>query len=92
MHTSPSLITQQSSASNANTSPGKTNLTRGVAIEGKVVGGTAGKTSDLVLVGQGLNAGTENSGGHLALESQKVGGKTSNVGSSHGGTRDGVLR
>lgn len=62
-----------------------------VAVEGKVVLGAGGNTADLGLEGKGLDAGSESSRGLLALESQEVGSETSNVGSSHGGTGDGVL-
>lgn len=67
------------------------NLTRGVAVEGKLVESSAGETSDLVLVGQSNDAGTESSGGLIALEGEEVGSETGNVGGSHGGSRDGVL-
>lgn len=67
-------------------------LTTGVTVEGELVLGTRRKTSDLVLQRQGSETGGEGSRGLLALETKDVGGKTSNVGSSHGGTRDGVLR
>jgi hypothetical protein len=75
-----------------NTSLAKTgNLTRGVAVEGKLVESAAGETGDLALVGQSNDAGTESSGGLLALEGEEVGSKTGNVGGSHRGSRDGVL-
>jgi hypothetical protein len=67
------------------------NLTRGVAVEGKLVGSSAREASDLALVGQSNNAGTESSRGLLALEAEEIGSETSNVGGSHGGSRDGVL-
>jgi hypothetical protein len=66
-------------------------LTAGVAVESKVVLGARRKTGDLVLGGKGLEAGGESSGGPLALKTQDVSTKTSNVGSSHGSTRDGIL-
>lgn len=66
-------------------------LTAGVAVKSEVVLGARRKASDLVLGGQGLDAGGESGRGLLALESKKVGSETSNVGRSHGGTRDGVL-
>jgi hypothetical protein len=66
-------------------------LTAGVTVEGKVVLGARRKTGDLVLERKGLDAGGKSSGGLLALEAQEVGTETSNVGSSHGGTRDRVL-
>jgi hypothetical protein len=68
----------------------KKRLTAGVAVESKVVLGAALKTGDLVLGGELSEAGAEGSRGLLALKGQNVGSKTSNVGSSHGGTRDGV--
>lgn len=66
-------------------------LTAGVAVESEVVLGAGVETSDLVLGSQGLHAGRESGRGLLALESKKVGSETSNVGRSHGGTRDSVL-
>jgi hypothetical protein len=69
----------------------RSHLTAGVAVEGKVVLGARRKTGDLVLSGKGLEARGESSGSPLALKAQDVSTETSNVGSSHGGTRDGVL-
>lgn len=66
-------------------------LSVGVAVEGKVVLGTAGETGDLVLLGKSSETGGESSGGLLALEAKDVGSETSNVGRSHRGTGDGVL-
>ena len=67
-------------------------LTAGVAVEGKLVLGTRRKTSDLVLQRKRGETSGEGGRGLLALESEDVGGETSNVWSSHGGTRDRVLR
>jgi hypothetical protein len=65
-------------------------LTAGVAVESKVVLGAALKTGDLVLCGELSQAGGKGSRSLLALEGKDVGSETSNVRSSHGGTRDGV--
>lgn len=65
-------------------------LTAGVAVESKVVDGAGGNTGDLVLEGKALDAGRESSGAAGTLEAQEVGTETSNVGSSHRGTGDGV--
>jgi hypothetical protein len=67
------------------------NLTRGVAVESKLVESSAGETGDLALVGQSNDAGTESSGGLLALEGEKVSSETGNVGGSHGSSGDSVL-
>lgn len=66
-------------------------LSAGVAVEGKVVLGAGGNTADLALERKALDAGRESSGGGLALETQEVGGETSDVRGSHGSTRYGVL-
>lgn len=66
-------------------------LTGGVAVEGKAVLGAAGETGDHALGGESDEAGRESSRGDLALETQEVSSETSNVGRSHGGSRDGVL-
>lgn len=66
-------------------------LAAGIAVESKVVLSAAGKASNGVLGGESLEAGSKSSRSHLALEAKNVGSKTSNVRSSHGGTRDGVL-
>jgi hypothetical protein len=66
-------------------------LSGGVAVEGEPVGGTAGETSDLAGGGKSNQAAAESSGGLLTLETEDVSSETSNVGSSHGGSRDGVL-
>jgi hypothetical protein len=65
-------------------------LTRGVAVEDKVVGSARRKTGDLALVGKSNDARDKGSRGPLALESKEVCGETSDVGGSHGGSRDGV--
>lgn len=62
-----------------------------VAIVGEVVDSARGHASDDVLGGGVLDLLAESSGASRALESAEVGSKTSNVGSGHGGTRDGVL-
>ena len=66
-------------------------LTAGVAVEDEVVLSARRKTSDLVLDRKGLDTGGESSRGLLTLKSEEVSSKTSNVGSSHGSTGDGVL-
>ena len=66
-------------------------LTGGVSVEGEPVGGAAGETGDLAGLSKSNKAGAESSGGLLALKSKDVGGETSNVGGSHGGSGDGVL-
>jgi hypothetical protein len=65
-------------------------LTRGVAVEDKVVGSARRKTGDLALVGKSNDARDKGSRGPLALESKEVCGETSDVGGSHGGSGDGV--
>lgn len=65
-------------------------LTGGVAVEGKVVESSAGKASDDVLGGEGLDARAESSRRPRALESKKVSTETGNVGRSHRGSGDGV--
>lgn len=66
------------------------NAYAGVAVEGKVVLGARGNTGDLALGGGALNVSAESSRGLGTLKSQVVGTETSDVGSGHGGTRDGV--
>jgi hypothetical protein len=68
----------------------KKRLTAGVAVESEVVLGAALEAGDLVLGGEGSEAGAEGSRGLLALKREDVSSKTSDVGSSHRGTRDGV--
>lgn len=62
----------------------------GGVVKGKVVLGTRGNVGDDILGGESLDAGAEGSSTGTA-EGQKVGTETSNVGSGHGSTRDGVL-
>lgn len=60
------------------------------AVVGEEVLGAALEASDLARLSKSSEAGGESGWGLLALKSEDVGGETSNVGSSHGGTRDGV--
>lgn len=66
-------------------------LTRGVAVEGKAVGGTAGQTGDDTSGSEGDDAVAQGLGTGEALKTSKVSSKTGDVGRSHGGARDGVL-
>ena len=70
----------------------KEKLTRWVSVEDEVVSCATREIADLVFLRQSNNAGTKRSWGNLALKSKEVGSETSNMGSSHGGTRDGVLQ
>lgn len=65
-------------------------LSRGVAVEGKVVDSAAGDAGELVLGRGALDVGAELSGGLPAEEGEEVGTETSDVGAGHGGTRDGA--
>ena len=69
----------------------KSSLTRGVAVEGKAVGGAAGETGEDTSGGERDDAVAKLLGAGVALEGGEVGGETSNVGRGHGSTRDGVL-
>lgn len=62
----------------------------GVSVEDEVVGGSAGQTGDLVLGGEGDDAGAEGSGRLLALEAEEVGSETGDVGAGHRGTGDSI--
>lgn len=64
---------------------------RRVTVEGELVNSAARNTRNKVFVGSASNVRTELCGALLALEGKEVGTKTSNVGRSHGGARDGVL-
>lgn len=65
---------------------------RTVAVVGEIVDSARGHASDDVLGGGVLDLLAESSRAGRALESAEVGSKTSDVGSSHGSTRDGVLQ
>ena len=66
-------------------------LSRGVAVEGELVDGAAGQTSDDVLVGSALDVAAQGRGGLLAEEGQEVGAETGDVGGGHRGAGDGIL-
>ena len=59
------------------------------AIESKGVDGAAWDTGENTLLRE-LNDARANSVGREAFEGKEISGKASNVGSSHGGSRDGV--
>lgn len=61
-----------------------------VAVVDEAVGGASSSAGNLVELGEGNDAAGDGRGGGKSLESDQVESKTSNVGSGHGGTRDGV--
>ena len=64
---------------------------RAAAVVDDGVDGSALDAGDLVLGGEVLDRGGQGSGRDLAVEAQKVGTETSDVGRSHGSSGDGVL-